>query len=223
MVHRDPETGRYVSDSHSMARLCPSADRYVGSLGYRIPAADLSGTSEQTVNGEDAEILDFDALVGDDEILEVYAIHLETVLAGPTTATAESAMTATWALRTDYGGIGEIQAASEAFGVNSPDTEEGIVDVIQSQEADDDILASGTHYAEASFRDTSNGTGGGSDSSRERTELQLASDLDSVLHVDIEDEITIPTQIRAQEVDDHAVFFGAQIVLYGRERRIEDC
>jgi hypothetical protein len=47
--------------------------------------------------------------------------------------------------------------------------------------------------------------------------------MDAVLRLDEDDRLSLPTQIRAQEVDDHAIYMGGVLTLHGREMEIEDC
>lgn len=217
MVHRDPDTGKFVSGG-SARDLRADMDTVTGAITYRIPAADnAGGVTEQEVDGEAAELIDFTGVLDDDETFRIRLMSLTVDLSLPTTATAEGYGAAAWQLRTDFG-----NAAPSRNGIgfnNAPNREDGIADIVVGQMEESDIIDAGILTASPSHSDTVTAVAAGADFAHEHRYLRPAVDLGSVLTVDEDDELSLPTRLKTENVSDHQIVFGATLVCYGNEVR----
>lgn len=214
---RDPETGKFVSGGE-MRSLRADMDAITGAVAFVIPAADLAGETSASIDGEDAEIIDFTGVLDDDELFKIEMLSLSLSMGLPTTSSAEGFGAAAWQLRTDFGEVPPSATADKFTGTGTADST-GIVDVAQAQSEESDIIDSGVLYAEASFADALNTLGGGSDVANEHRYLKVGADLGAVLTVDEDDELSIPTSFRTDNVNDHRISFGATLTVYGNEVR----
>lgn len=224
MVHRDPRTGQFVSsggEPGSMEDLRGDFDTVTGSVVYTIPAADnAGGITNENIDGEESVIIDFTPVLDDDEFFHVGLLSISLSLGLPTTATAEGFGAAGWALRTDFGPADPVNEHS-AFNVPGPQFEEGIIDGRQEQVEETSIIDAGGLYAQPSFNDTVTGTGGGGDTVNEHRYLAPTADLGAVLTMDEDDELTMPVDLRTENVSDHRITFAATVVAVGNEIRQE--
>lgn len=217
MPHRDPETGKFVSGSGGMRDLRADMDTVTGAISYRIPAADnAGGETSQEVNGEEAELIDFTGVLDDDETFRIQAMSLTVALSLPTTSTAEGWGSAAWQLRTDFGNASPSEVAGRLDGAQR---EEGIIDVVPDQREESDIIEAGVVTAEASHSDTVTGVGAGGHHGYDHRYFRPAEMLGAVVTVDEDDELSIPTLLRTENVSDHRIVFGATLVCYGNEVR----
>lgn len=153
MVRRDPDTGKFVSDSGGQQYDHHEMTTIQGSLGVEIPAADLSGgtTAHPKLEGEDTEIIDFTGVIGGDEAFEVVHARYNVVFFPGTTSSGQGRE----ALMVEIGPTGALQMNnSPAFW--QTDVENDVYDIGTESVDDTDVLH---HAFLAGHSETKDGTG----------------------------------------------------------------
>lgn len=218
MVHRDPETGKFVADEGG--GVFEEMDRETtisGGLSVNIPAADLGGGNvTETVDGDDGELVNLSNHLDADEVFEARLIIVDTFLGLPTTATAEGSALVSYQVQTDLSSFNNAeQGLFSGFYGGATTLETGIADVRQNDEMDGSIVHTGAMYAESSALDTTNGVGTGSDHSEDTVVIPAKAQAGRSLLVDEDDEIGVSSRIGIDNVSDHAVTYGFGITMHG--------
>lgn len=221
MVHRDPETGQFVSRSMEFVEQS-EAKTLVASLSSVIPAADLGGgTGTSAFTDADAtEFVDFTPFLENDEVFEAVAMQYEASLYLPTTATAEGSGGFAFAIR-DEPRLGAINNGDSSFYDGGPDFEDGDADIRVRSVERTGTLAVGSMYGENSINDTGSSVALGAD--YENTN-ELISFMDSHGYMpafDRDDELYLPHQISFDNISDHAIGGTVVAALHGRVTELD--
>lgn len=157
-IVRDPETGQFRRASDvSHHKHVDEREAFSGVLQTNIPAADLTtGNDQVTVDGDEAEIIDFTDLIESDEVFVAHRVELNVAVRPQRTATAEHAIRMDYQLRSGDSGLDPDRAGSGT-------QEIGIADVTQDQSDDDDVIFNGGLQGSGDFADSSAGVGAGGD------------------------------------------------------------
>lgn len=207
MVRRDPQTGKFVASAGE-----ERSHTVLGRLNSEIPAADNSGgVTTQQVEGEDAEIVDFNEVVDGDEIFHLRRFILSATLWMPTTATAESSGYVSYGISGSLGRPGPVHTSPTHFS-GAIGQQEGIVDLSQSSVHDDSVIYAGVLATEASHSDTTNNVSGGGFG---QTDQRVFHFNEGEFVFDADDELVVPHEIETENVSDHAIQAMWMLTLHG--------
>lgn len=213
MVYRDPDTGKFVSGDLDGEQRTIEA-----TLASAILAADATGGQQiQAVDGEEAQTVDFGEFLEADEVFVLHEMQGRAILAGPTTATAESSIHLEYHVGQDSA-LG-LSTRSSTFWTNSnPDFTEGIAEVNADAGDNDEPLWFSQMAATPSIADSASGLAAGSDIDRDDIRRYGVGE-----RFDEDDEIYVPHQFQIDGVDDHAVEFDIAIAFHGEVVDKADC
>lgn len=215
MVYRDPQTGQYQSGSRD------SSGRYAtvtANIASSIPAADLAGgTDIQSVDGDEAQLIDFTTILDSDEVFLLDQLQGRAFLSAPTTATAEGTVLLEYSLSRDFEFPNS--GTSSAFWTGSAQREDGIADVNQTQTDNDMAIWISQMSATPSIADSVNGLAGGSDMDREDIRQHWHGDGRPAF--DRDDELVAPHQWQVDNVSDHAVEWDLVVLAEGRIQELD--
>lgn len=212
MVHRDPETGRFVSDD-SDGYMAPffydgddrgaidvdATETFTAALQYFIPAADLStGSDTATVDGEEAIAVDFTEFLDSDEVFVAHSFDLHVQITPNRTATAEHVINCDYALRGD-GQLGPV-----TLGIGSTRSD-GIIDVFQEESEDDDIIFQGAITGSGDLADSTNSLAGGADQTHADHSVTFPEAALPAPAFDQDDELYVPARIQVRGSDDQGI------------------
>lgn len=210
MVYRDPNTGKFVSEDgehdgqmHTM----------VGRVNYAIPAADLSGGSNQVVlGGSDAELINFSDTLESGETFRPAGLYVTAVARAHTTATAEGAFDATFMVSRE-GDAPDTLYNSSPFWDSSGIDEKQEVDIQRASDSEDSAIYIGQLASEPSAADSTNGLGlgGYNDADRRYIPGQFVGDLDA------DDELYAPVDLAVDNISDHGVQLDIVAAIHGYE------
>lgn len=209
MVHRDPDTGKFVADHDDRGAVdLDATEVFTGKLLWQIPAADVTaGSDTQELSGEAAQILDFTDYLGSDEVFVTHAVNMEVQLSAGQTATAEHVIETDYHLRSQ----GNVE---EVIGV-TPQEEEGIVDVANVDADDDDIIFNGFVAGGGDFADSATGLAGGGNLNHVSHDMNYVdADLPGPAF-DQDDELYVPQQILVTGSDDQSARGIFTVTVYG--------
>lgn len=218
MVHRDPETGRFVSDSgggHGDASYGRTRT-ITGAMHSEIAAADLAGgTTTDTVEaGAALELIDFDeVLVQENEVYEVVMARLLYYVNAHTTATAEGWVGVGWEVTTDQNlGTGELRPPFTGSGSGIAGSN---ATISQDSRRAEQTFDHGFLNAEPSHSDTTNGLAAGADYNIVDRQIEYRQAFDRGPMFDMDDSWFVPHRYHIDNIDDHAVQFGVACQLEG--------
>lgn len=218
VVARDPDTGQFVSIDES-GGIFEEMDRHTRlSAGFAttIPAADLDGDNNQVVDGQAAQMVDFDDYLDSDEVFALRYLDTTATVSSPVTASAEGHVSLSYAFVDDLGVLSStgIEGARPTFYFGNPVREEGIADIRTLAEDDDDTLLAGHIECAAGFGNTAGGVGGGEDVGANEKQIDFR-DTGAMPLFDEDDELGINHAIDTDNIDDTAVTAAFTAVLHG--------
>lgn len=213
MVHRDPETGKFVSSGDSghfdSYRDLRSAS---GLVSAEIPAADLSGGTTAHDSLEDANLLlDGDRYLEPNELMELVAVAFTSTLSGPTTASAESSMAAAVQYGFEETFEGVIDTPPAFWAGSGLIENSGVYDVNRGDEDADSALWMERLQATADFGDSTNGLGAGADIDRARRFIPYRRLYGLGPTLSADESLFAPIRIFTDNVSDHAVQVEAAV------------
>lgn len=223
-VRRDPETGKFVSADSAQGMGWNNLDHVSGARVYEIPAADLSGTTEEQIGSEsdNTTIIDFSEVLDSDEVFEVVTAYVDVSAYAHTTASAEGYVSAYNAIDSDLSDLSSVVVDSPFFGTNAATVgENDIADTLGAQSESDGRIWSGRLVAEPSYGDSTNGLGAGSNPDRVRKMIPLRALYGSGPVYDQDDEIYAASHLNVDNVSDHAVGTSFYVDLRGRIQEVE--
>lgn len=210
MVHRDPDTGKFVSDDDDGMDYVDvdGTEVYTGQLSTEVAAADLStGEDSVTIDGEAAEVIDFTQYLSSDEVFVCHAIELTVTSEPDRTASAEHNFNIQYTARRN---------SEPLLGTGQPDQPSGIGITAATDSAEDDVLLSGLVNGAGDFADSASGVSGGQDAVNQvRSFSWVQNDLPAPAF-DQDDEVYIPHYLVIRGSDDQT--FGCEFIvtLYGK-------
>lgn len=217
-MRRDPQTGKFVSSGGGGSSVPWSKQkRLAGSIHITIPAADLAGgTEEVDTIGDATEIIDFTDQLENDEIYRLHSMDVTSVLALPTSATAEG--NAWWNFVVGPESDTPVMQSSPSFYIGSPVVEDGIADITGVTREAGGVMYNGMLYAEAGLLDTVNGAGAGAAPANMEETVHFGPDGPVF---DRDDELYAPSEINVDDVSDHAVVASVGVLLHGHVEELD--
>lgn len=211
-VYQDPETGLFKSGSSNSD--LPRRDVVSSSINFGFAAADLtSGVDGQGIDGSDANVIDFDEELDNDEIFALHRLEAVMQIVPQKTATAEHVYRWEYAVRDadDY-----IASTSE------PVTDEaGIASVRRDQTTDDDVHFAGTLAGSGDIVDTVNALGGGADQQHRTHVIEYAGLGLRYPVYDQDDELAVPSFVAVNGSADQGVDFNATVTAIGAVHELD--
>lgn len=162
MVHRDPETGQFVSGpaSHSQIERFSDYEFVHVHNEYNIDASDLPGSLP--VLEENAAVIDLDSVLDRDELADLIMLDVHGIQASiPGTSSAESSLRAS--LEIGVGTGSRMLSSQDRDDAENDSGSSGVLDFAKWSSDSPDVLWFADWNAEASFADSSSGLGGASD------------------------------------------------------------
>jgi hypothetical protein len=185
MVHRDPETGLFVSDDHSVDRYSDFEHQHVHS-SYDVDAADLPGAFP--IQESDIRVVDLDDLLDRNERADLIMLEIHGIQASvPGTTTTEAALRAAIEIGI---GAGDRMILAEDRDDSTDTGSSGVVDRNLWESDSPDTLYFAEWISEGSFGDTANGVGAGADAPVLEDETHFPRDYGTCPEFDERDEIT---------------------------------
>lgn len=207
---RDPNTGKFVAggdyDWHDLHQLG-------GQVLYRIPAADLSGT---TLTNAEAELLDFSGFIDNDEVFEMVSLQVSIVASTSTTASGEGHVAMDYAISRDNDHLQQ-----QGFGKDpvwagaAPDEEQNIVDIRNRSQHHDEILYTGRAAVDNGESDDVNGNGRGGFFMDDRHVIDFRHLYGEGPTFDTDDEIYFPAEFYADAVANFGINLEANVSARG--------
>lgn len=220
MVHRDPETGKFVSSAAGGGDCWEDLTILVGDVTHRVDAADLSGGNQLFGSGAaNAPLFDFGDILGEHDVGEIVSMYVKASLYGPTTATAESFIRGHLQLRTEPS-EGDVQVGKGLSGAHH--TEDSI-DTKSNGRNEDEILWATSMFGVTNFNDTVNATGGGPGIGESEVNIEFRNIFGGGPVLDDDDEIYAPVAFETDNISDHRVFAELTAVAAVKEWDYEEC
>lgn len=218
MVHRDPQTGKFVSGPSGSGECWADFDTVISDNVYRIDAADLSGGNQNKAWEGKTPIVDFGAILEDFDVGELVALQIKSHLSIPTTSTAEAWARAVAQVRSEPG---TSSAVGQAL-VGSTESDE-IVDMLQAQSLDNETYHIETLAATNSHSDTTTNVAAGADIAERETLINFRELAGGGPVFDEDDELYLPVQLETDNISDSKVFYEATVQAIVREWDIDNC
>lgn len=220
MVHRDPQTGKFVSDDDATS--WSDIKTMEGSLGVSIPAAELGGgTNSENITGDDAVVIDFDNALDNDEVYEVRRMQVTIAGSLPTTATAEGSGYLACGVSRDGNRAEAVQQTAPFYG--GP-TDYQVTDAASTVDVngtkglrpdDNETLWAGKVYLANSMNDTANSVAGGADNAEMNEQVAFHDELGAGPVFDANDELYTILELGYDNISDHAVVGHVGVVTQG--------
>lgn len=200
MPRRDPQTGKFVAgdsfDWHDLHQIS-------GQVLYRIPAADLTGT---TLTKAEAELVDFSGFLDIDEVFEMVTLQVSIVASASTTSSGEGHVSMDYGISRDNDqwqfqgfGLDPIWAGAAADGENE------IVDWVNRSEHHDEVLYTGRAAVDNGESDDVNGVGRGGIYMDDRQLLDFRARYGEGPNFDSDDELYFPAEFHADAVENFGI------------------
>lgn len=186
MVHRDPETGQFVSSGgHQLAQSYRDYEFKHVRSHYDVDAADLPGAFP--IEEEAIRTVSLDDCLHRDELADLVMLNIHALQASvPGTASAENSLEARWELSLDHSSE-MVLGTDQDTGTDGGDS--GVIDTAFSESDNPDILFFGEWSAEGGYADSTNQLGGGPDAPLIQNQLNYPAEFGVCPRLDDRDEV----------------------------------
>lgn len=225
MVRRDPQTGKFVSDSDGPGPDYETLTAITGSVNAMIQPADLSGgtTAHDPMDSTLSEIISWDRHLDADEVFAAKYLRYVVSLTGHTTQSAESYLMGAWAIQDSPGANRSGGVFKNPVNWGGTSDTSGVYDVARTDRESAGTLVSGRLTAEGSAADSASGLGLGAAPGFDAGSVPFQAIYGSGPIAEDEDSWYAPIRLWTDNVDDHGVSVDVFIETVGEKARYDDC